>query len=170
MPIAALWSLVVGLALLALGLAYKIGELTHRVDRINKEAETLRSELDALQKSKDKEISDIKELHQRETEELRNKLETAIHKTTSTQHNFCFIDNGNLKWKAYLDSGSVYDIEDAPYCVKHDLQLLYFNGGYVCSHINEDGCEAQLKDSDHHFRKEYVETLAERQFRQTKKV
>jgi len=74
MPISSLWSLIVSLALLALGLTYKIAELTHRMDSISKESEALRSELDALQKSKDKEISGIKELHQREVDELRKKL------------------------------------------------------------------------------------------------
>jgi len=70
MPISALWSLVICLAGLALGLAYKVAELTHRSDRLNKEAETLRSELDTLQKSKNKEISYIKATHQTELKKI----------------------------------------------------------------------------------------------------
>jgi hypothetical protein len=167
MPISALWSLVICLTGLALGLAYKVAELTHRADRINKEAETLRSELDTLQKSKDKEISDIKELHKGEIEEISNRLKMTSHKNTP---NFGFVDNGELKWKVHLVNGSVYSIEDAPYCAKHDLQLLHFKGGYVCSHVHEDDCEAQLKDTDHSFRKTYIETVAERQFRRAEKV
>jgi hypothetical protein len=81
-------------------------------------------------------------------------------------NSFIFVENGDIKWKVHLACGSIFRIEDAPYCVKHDLQLLHFKGGYVCSHVKEDGCEAQLKDTDHSFRKTYVGTLAERQLRQ----
>ena len=82
MPVTALWSLVVCLAGLALGFAYKVGELTHRIDRINKEAKTLRSELNTLQISKDKEISDIKEFHFREIAELTKRLNQSTQTST----------------------------------------------------------------------------------------
>jgi len=83
---------------------------------------------------------------------------------------FGFVDNGHIKWKVHLVNGTVYSIENDPYCVIHDLQLLHFKGGYVCSHVHEDGCESQLKDTDYDFRKKYIETLAERQFRRPEKV
>jgi len=170
MTIGYLWGLVATIGFFAFTLVLEVVKLTRSLKSSDEELASARQKIATLDEKHNETIADLKKLHQREAEELRKKLETAIHKTTSPQPNFCFIDNGELKWKAYLDSGSVYDIEDAPYCVKHDLQLLHLQGGYVCSHIREDGCEAQLKDSDHYFRKEYIETLAERQFRQPEKV
>jgi len=90
--------------------------------------------------------------------------------TRTNANSFGFVENGNLKWKVHLACGSIFRIEDTPYCVKHDLQLLHLGGGYICSHSNEDGCDAHLKDTDHALRKKYVGTLAERQFRKTEKV
>jgi hypothetical protein len=117
MPVAALWSLVICLAGLALGLAYKVAEFTHRVDRLNKEAETLRSELDTLQKSKNKEISDIKELHQREAAELRKELEKLIHDNPLNKFVFRF--------------GVFWDKTGKPYCPDCNSPLLKTSFG-VC--------------------------------------
>lgn len=103
MPVSALWSLVICFAGLALGLAYKVAELTHRSDRLNKEAETLRSELDTFQKGKDKEISDIKEFHQRDVEELKKEIAKFSH----VESNPLF-----LKFGVYWDKGG------NPYCPK----------------------------------------------------
>lgn len=92
MPIATLWGLVVSLALLALGMAYKLAEFGHSLKKANEDADSLRkklttleetskneslslrAEIDALKEAHNKEISNIQELYQRETEELRNKL------------------------------------------------------------------------------------------------
>lgn len=92
MPIATLWGLVVSLALLALGMAYKLAEIGHSLKKANEDADSfrkklvtleesskneslsLRAEIDALKEAHNQEISSIQELHQREMEELRNKL------------------------------------------------------------------------------------------------
>lgn len=75
MPIYALWALVVSLAVLALGMAYKIAEISHGRDRSNDEALSLKSEIDTLKKTHDKEISNIKELHKRKVEELTKEID-----------------------------------------------------------------------------------------------
>jgi len=92
MPIATLWGLVVSLALLALGMAYKLAEIGHSLKKANEDADSLRkklatledsskneslslrAEIDALKEAHNKEITGVQEFHQRETEELRNKL------------------------------------------------------------------------------------------------
>lgn len=92
MPANAIWSLIIGLALLALGLTYKWVENSHGLKLSEKEADRLRTTLDALEETRknealgfrteidtlkethDKEISDIKELHQRIMEEQHLKL------------------------------------------------------------------------------------------------
>lgn len=102
MPVSALWSLVVGLTLLALGLAYKIGEVTHRVDRINKEAETLKSELDTLQKKKDTEISNIQELYKREADELRKEITFIKDNISNTKTDEEYEETVRNAWNASL--------------------------------------------------------------------
>jgi 5-methylcytosine-specific restriction endonuclease McrBC GTP-binding regulatory subunit McrB len=97
MPIAALWSLVISLSLLALGMAYKLAELGHSLKKVNEDADGLRkklssfeesakneslcfrAEIDSLKETHNKEISDIKELHQRETEKLRKEIDKLSH-------------------------------------------------------------------------------------------
>lgn len=99
MPATAIWSLITGLVLLALGLTYKWVENSHGLKLSEKESDRLRTALDTLEETRknealsfraeidtlkeahNKEISDIKELHQRITEEDRLKqtnLETKI--------------------------------------------------------------------------------------------
>jgi len=92
MPATAIWSLVTGLVLLALGLTYKWVENSHGLKLSEKEADRLRTalaaleetrkneslsfraEIDTLNEAHNKEISDIKETHQRIAEETHLKL------------------------------------------------------------------------------------------------
>ena len=97
MPIYSLWTLIVSLILLALGLAYKCAEYSYglklsekETDRFRTTLNTLeetrknetfgfRTEIDTLKNTHNKEISNIKELYQREIEEIRNKLSGFTH-------------------------------------------------------------------------------------------
>lgn len=92
MPANAIWSLIIGLALLALGLTYKWVENSHglklsekETDRLRTALDTLeetrkneslgfRAEIDTLKEAHNKEILDIKELHQRIMQETHLKL------------------------------------------------------------------------------------------------
>lgn len=97
MPTSAIWSLIISLVLLALGLTYKIVELTHALKLSEKEADRLRtalstleenrknetlsteSEIDAIKEVHNKKISDIEELHQRATTELKKEIKNLSH-------------------------------------------------------------------------------------------
>lgn len=83
MPVSALWALVGGFALLAFGLALKVAEISHRLKRSDDEALRFESKIDALKKTHDKEISNIKELHKRKVEELTDNITKLTHKDDS---------------------------------------------------------------------------------------
>jgi DNA-binding transcriptional ArsR family regulator len=70
MPEYAMWSLIVALIILALGLALKVAQLTHRLDDIKKKSASAESEFHSFQKQKDEEISDIKKLYDTRINEL----------------------------------------------------------------------------------------------------
>lgn len=55
MPITSLWGLVISLAVLALGLVYKVVENSHALKLADKEADRLRSRLEALEKARENE-------------------------------------------------------------------------------------------------------------------
>ncbi|MDZ4183857.1 MAG: hypothetical protein U1D97_02620 [Desulfuromonadales bacterium] len=92
MPENAIWSLITGLVLLALGLTYKWVENSHGLKLSEKETDRLRTTLDTLEETRknealgfrteintlkethNKEITDIKELHQRIMEEKHLKM------------------------------------------------------------------------------------------------
>ncbi len=168
------------LAILALGLTYKWVENAHSLKLSEKEADRLRTALDTLEETRknealgfkteidtlkethNKEISDIKDLHQRETEKLREEL----HKITSVKPKFDFVLDGDIKWKATLFTGGGFSIEETPFCVAHDLQLLSFRDVYLCQKAEQDNCETLLYSKDHEYRKKCVESRAESQFRQ----
>ena len=93
MPIAALWSLIVGLVILALGLTYKVVEFSHALKLSDKEADRLgarllaleetrnnealssKAEIDVLKEAHNKEISDIKELHNAELDKFSKHID-----------------------------------------------------------------------------------------------
>jgi len=95
MPILALWGLIASLILLAITTTCKWVENAHALELSKKEADRLRTELtmlketlknetlrfsteiDALNNSHNKEITNIKELHQREAEELKKEIANA---------------------------------------------------------------------------------------------
>lgn len=52
MPVISLWGLVISLAVLALGLVYKVVENSHALKLADKESDRLRSKLDALEQGK----------------------------------------------------------------------------------------------------------------------
>ena len=182
MTITALWTFIGSLVLLTLGITYKWVENAHGLKLAEKEIDRLRSALDAVEKARkdeslgfraeidslqethQQEISDIKNLHQGEIDKISEE-KTKLCGHDSPPANFGFVENGSIKWKAHLVSGSVFKIEDTPYCTKHDIRLHHFRDGYCCFHINEDGCEARLRDNDYAIRRSYVESLAEQQFR-----
>jgi predicted RNase H-like nuclease (RuvC/YqgF family) len=70
MPESALWSLIVALIMLALGLALKVAQLTHRINDLSKKFESSDSEFQSFQKQKDAEITNIKKLHDTRIDEL----------------------------------------------------------------------------------------------------
>jgi hypothetical protein len=100
MPIAALWTLIGSLILLALGLTYKWVENAYGLKLSEKEADRIRTdiasleetrknealsfmaEIDSLKEAHNKEISDIKALHQGEVEKLRKEITNLSHVPT----------------------------------------------------------------------------------------
>ena len=84
---------------------------------------------------------------------------------TSEKPRIDFIANGDLKWKVAIYENGFYKIEDAPYCVIHDLKLHHFKGGYSCYHIGRNNCNSRLGDSDYNLRKTCIDSLAEQHFR-----
>jgi len=170
MSIGWVWGLVGTLGFFAFTLILEVVKLSRSLKSSDDELASARQKITTLDEKHNEAITDLKKFHQGEMEELRKTIDGMSQKNTPSRPNFGFVENGDLKWKVHLVNGTVYSIEDAPYCVIHDLQLLHFKGGYVCSHVHEDGCESRLKDTDYDFRKTYIETLAERQFRQPEKV
>lgn len=83
MPDSALWALVGSIALLAFGLVLKYAGLSHRFQRSENEAHSLRTEIDSLKKTHDKEISDIKEFHGRKAEEFTKEIDRLTHNDDS---------------------------------------------------------------------------------------
>jgi Skp family chaperone for outer membrane proteins len=74
MPEYAIWTLIVSLTCLALGLVLKCRDLSSRLKNSENEQNSLQSELDTLKEAQNKEISDIKKDHKKKTDELRNKI------------------------------------------------------------------------------------------------
>lgn len=83
MPVSALWALVGGFALLAFGLALRVAEISHGLKRSNDEALSLKSKIDSLKDTHNKEISGIKEFHSRKVEELTKEIERLTHENAS---------------------------------------------------------------------------------------
>ena len=70
MPESALWSLVVALAILALGVTLKAVEYRRSFYEADKEASDLRSEMAALKKENEETIARITKLHENNTAHL----------------------------------------------------------------------------------------------------
>jgi hypothetical protein len=79
MPEYAIWTLIVSLTGLALGLVLKCRDLSSRSKNYENEQNSLQSELDNLKEAQNKEISDIKKDHKKETDELRTKIRKLSH-------------------------------------------------------------------------------------------
>ncbi|GAW68399.1 hypothetical protein GPEL0_01r4732 [Geoanaerobacter pelophilus] len=135
MPITTLWGLVVSLALLALGVTYKLAEIGHSLKKANEDTDSLRkklmtledsskneslslrTEIDSLKEVHSKEIMDIHGLHQRETEELRKKLvqNSSSHDALSEQtiallHAIAILENEYKKTTGYQDYYTLSEI------------------------------------------------------------
>jgi hypothetical protein len=83
MPESAMWTLIVSLVILSIGLALKIVQIEHRLNLSENEPSRLRSEIAMLKEEHNKEISNIKELNKREMEELSEKLKN-VHSDNSS--------------------------------------------------------------------------------------
>jgi uncharacterized protein YoxC len=70
MPEASLWTLVIGLILLALGLTYKIADIRHTLKRTKDELSATRSEITTLNEKYNKQIQDIQMQNNARIEEL----------------------------------------------------------------------------------------------------
>lgn len=80
-----------------------------------------------------------------------------------------FIDDGDIKWKATLYPSGIINLEDSPFCVKHNIRLISFNTGHLCKHMETNDCETQILSLDYEYRRKCAEALAEQQFRLMKK-
>ncbi|MBK5273879.1 MAG: hypothetical protein JJE30_02345 [Desulfuromonadales bacterium] len=181
MPIATLWGLVVSLALLALGMAYTIAELRHSLtkskddtdvlrkslvsleDDRKKEASSLRAEIDTLKDDFNKTISSIKELHQRETEELRNKIleltkQTHNEPTSETK----YLTTGPYKWAVTVYKSGKFNLDEYPICKDHDLKFIFGSQSKYCPC---GGCHNNLSDYDAFKVEETVKSIIERNIR-----
>lgn len=87
MPTPAIWSLVVSLLVLSLGLTYKIVELSRNLKLSDKDCDSLRSKLSASEERRDKEsvsvrmeINSLKETHDKEISDINKFNETEVKK------------------------------------------------------------------------------------------
>lgn len=148
MPIPALWTFIGSLVLLALGLTYKWVENAHGLKLSEKEADRLRTALDTLEETRkneslsfraeidalncahNKKISDIQELHQRETDELRKEIANLSHQEVPPKETF--IEAGGVKWKVQYSKDKIVDINKIPYCKGHGLKFVLIDDTYKC--------------------------------------
>lgn len=79
MPEYATFILLVSLTVLLLGLLLKCRDLSSRLKNSENEQKSLQSELDTLKEAQNREISDIKKDHKKETDELRIKIRKLSH-------------------------------------------------------------------------------------------
>lgn len=181
MPVSALWALVISLIGLALGLTYKWVENAHALKLADKEADRLRTaltaleetrknetlgagaQMDALKKAHNKEISDIKELHQRTVEELKtniSELSNKTHKESASEVKY--LTTGPYKWKVTVHKNGNFTLDEYPICAEHDLKFIFGSQSKYCPN---NGCRNLLNDYDAFKVEQTVKSLIERNVR-----
>ncbi len=91
MPETALWTLIVGLIVLALGLTYKIADYRQTLKRTNDDLSAARSEISTLNKKYNKQIQDIQISHETRINELTETISNLRNKDK-------FIKQNGLLW------------------------------------------------------------------------
>lgn len=165
MPESAMWVLIVSLAMLALGLACKIAEIRHRLKISDNEPLRLRSELDTLKDTHKKEISDIKELHDRVVMELREELNKSIHSSPPAGDKVEYFVVGDHKWKTTIYSDSYYKVDKNPICNAHDLPFVSGSHSRYCPEAINRKCKNIIKNDDLSGIYEIVNSYIDRQIR-----
>ena len=81
MPEYALWTLIISLIILSLGLTYEPASLKHSLKLINKENNRFVEQINMVKQDKDKSVSALSELYKAETEKIIQEYETQIKQT-----------------------------------------------------------------------------------------
>lgn len=55
---------------------------------------------------------------------------------------------GNYKWRTEIYKNNFFELDEYPYCIKHDLKFIYKHGSKYCPGTENEKCHFELKDSD----------------------
>lgn len=96
MPEASLWTLIISLVVLALGLTYKIADFRHTLKRTKDELSAARSEIATLNEKQNKQIQNIQMQHDTRINELTETISNLESKIAKRKTDFIY--HANLLW------------------------------------------------------------------------
>jgi hypothetical protein len=76
-----------------------------------------------------------------------------------------FVNTHIFKWKVTTYSNNTYKIDDIPFCIEHDLQLVADLDKYQCPYFNNKSCKNSLKENERKVLYKVAISLAENKTR-----
>lgn len=166
-PPESFFPLIGSLVATTFALALVVAELRHRLKRAEDEASSAKSDITVLNKKYEEEISNIKELHVREGEELRNtitELSNQSHKVPPYEIKYFSIDKYTWETKIYKNGN--FEVDKYPFCIQHNLRFIYDNEDKRCPHVeNFKKCNNSLNKSDEFRIYQSAQSIIEREIR-----
>jgi hypothetical protein len=164
MPEYAMWSLIVALIILALGLALKVAQLTHRLGEVKDKSASAETVFKTSQDTKNKEIADIKKLNDTIVSELNKKITELSHSQPPKSITKDFPIN-KLIWSATKYSDIGLRVDDCPRCEQHELKLLHDSNFYYCPESLNNNCQIKFPLLSLRSMKEFATSYIDREFR-----
>jgi hypothetical protein len=86
----------------------------------------------------------------------------------SHKNKIIFVDIGKYKWKVIIKPNDKHIVENVPFCIEHDLQLVEDNGIYICPHFGDEFCKNSMEEDSRGALYKGAVSLAEKKLRRKK--